>query len=79
MNVPQAPIDPPESNEAPYTHCAICGRPIFGGEDYYKIKDEDWCEACVSAMRAVAPYPDELDCELACDIDIDDDIFVKEF
>ena len=38
---PNAP-DPPI-----YAHCEICDEPIYDGDEYYKINEHNYCEACV--------------------------------
>lgn len=41
-------------DEIPRFECAVCGKNIYVGQDYYDINDEPICEACVLDMKTTA-------------------------
>lgn len=36
--------------------CSNCGEPIYDGEYYWDIMNEQFCEACVDEAKKVAEY-----------------------
>lgn len=36
--------------------CSGCGDPIYDGDDYWDILNEQWCKECVDQAQGVAEY-----------------------
>jgi hypothetical protein len=56
----QAPIDPPDEEETGAYTCCECGENIPGGEIYYEVGGNYYCEDCIKSMRSYAPYKGEV-------------------
>lgn len=53
----QIPCHPrcPNAPEPPvFAECDACGDPIYDGNDYHKIGDYNFCEACVEGSLRLA-------------------------
>ena len=37
-----------------YTHCDICGEPIYVGDSYFKIKVLVVCNDCINTFKTIA-------------------------
>lgn len=56
---PELPIDPPEPKVDGVLTCCDCEEIIPGGEDYYEVDGNYYCEACMQNHIRVAPYAEE--------------------
>ena len=43
-----------EGEKKIYCFCDACGEPIYEGEDYFKIGEDNICPACISDAKTVA-------------------------
>lgn len=47
----------PNAPEPPIVcECSCCGEPIYGGDEYYDINGDVWCEECILDARKEAEY-----------------------
>jgi hypothetical protein len=52
FNIPERPIEPPESTLRVAFECAICEKSIYEGDDYYNIPDlGNCCEECIDDCK----------------------------
>lgn len=58
-DIPELPLEPPESKRARVYTCVLCEEGILEGDDYYDIPDLGYCcKPCIDRAKCYSAEPE---------------------